>query len=488
MACVAFFIIILLSASPLYGAKKQSPIIKHIDIASDTALSLPIAGDGGKTLKERAGIALSARGAEARLYGVTDTISFTKGESFLSAINSPLWGVGINFNDFLQIPLSVQVGTLNTGGSLSRLRNPELTTPSLFSSSLALPKGAEVFLPSLSSSDKPIAASIAAQAQTGKITTRTAAVANEDGMASASLSLSAKMPSMMKTLVCITGGFFPIEDKKTHTASPSWYAAEPYFADCSIFAGAMQIYFDSPAASCTLSGNVYQQPERKAALTGRAEAAFHADIFSLRAGLFLINKPLALDSEGNYIKKTFQIMAQPAITLRLSRANQSTITFGALGFLQRYNDEASRGRINEYTIMKTGAGARYRDRRFMAQAIFTANNIPIKGNSLDSNTKYTSYKTSVSGSIIAKNKIKHALRASLEVVPDTDAKTAMAKYDITIPYKNVRLSSGLGIEETHTSTGDDTLTLGATVKTAIKQNIWHITLKAQLKSVVASSK
>lgn len=487
-SCIAFLAFAITFASSLYAAKKSTPLIKRIDIASSTSFSLPIAGDGDKTIKERAGVALSLRDADFRLYEATDAISLTNGTSFLDSLNSPLWGAGVNFQELLGIPLSVQAGTLNTGGSLSRLRNPEITNPSLFSSTFSLPIGAEVSLPSLSSSDKPAAISILSQAVSGIFSTRAQAIANEDDLSAASLSFMAKLPRMMKTGICVTGGFFPIEDKKTHSSAKSWYSYTPYFADCLIAAGSFQTYFDCPAATCIFTGNIYQQPEREAALTGRGEAALRADIFSLRTGIFLVNKPLPLDSEGAYIKKTFQLMAQPAVTFHPSSTKLSALSFGASAFLQRYDDEGSKGTLKEYTVMKAAAGARYSDNKFTSQGTFSINNIPITGKSNDTSTKYTSYQAAASGSITAKKKIKHTVRASVSITPDTEAKTAAAGYSITVPKKAVRITSGASLEANRTNDGIDALSASASFKAVITKKPLRIILKMEAKSKIAQSK
>lgn len=463
-------------------AATPSPLIKRIDIASTTSLSVPIAGDKDKTIKERAGVTASLRDVDARLYGYTDTISFTKGDSLPSAINFPVWGVGVNFNGLFGIPLSVQTGTLGTGGSLSRLRSPELTSPFLFTSTFSLPKGVEISLPTLSSSKKNIASSFLSEVETGMFTMRVCAVADEDGMASSSLSLAAALPHMTEAGVCVTGGFFPIEDKKAHTSSPAWYAPSPYFEDCKIGAASLQAYFDSPLATCILTGNIYEQPERDNAITGRAEAAFHTDVFSLRTGVFAVNKAFSLDTEGQYIKKTFQVMAQPLVTLHPSGERIKTLSFGASCFLQRYDDEGSKGSMNEYTVMNAAAGARYSDRRFSCQASAAINYIPVAGDGVEEAT----YKAAVQGSVKSK-KMKHTGRAAVSFAPDADAYTVSAGYSITAAGKKARITGDAKLEAAQSKSGADTITASVSAKVSIMRRPLRIILKAGIESVVASA-
>lgn len=463
-------------------AATPSPLIKRIDIASASYLSVPIAGNKDKTIKERAGIAVSLRDVDARLYGYTDTISFTKGDSLSSAVNFPVWGVGVNCNGLFGIPLSVQTGTLGTGGSISRLRSPELTSPSLFSSAFSLPKGVEVSLPTLSSSKKNIASSLLSEVETGMFTTRVCAVADEDGMASSSLSLAAALPRMMKALLCVTGGFFPIEDKKAHTSSPAWYAPSPYFEDCKIGAASVQTYFDSMLATCILTGNIYEQSERDNAVTGRAEAAFHTDVFSLRTGVFAVNKAFSLDTEGQYIKKTFQVMAQPLVTLHPSGERIKTLSFGASCFLQRYDDEGSKGSMNEYTVMNAAAGVRYFDRRFTCQATAAINYIPLSGDGGEEAT----YKAAVQGSVNSK-KMRHTGSASVSFAPDADAYTVSARYSITAAGKKARITGDTKLEAAQSKSETDTLTASVSVKATITRRPLRVILKMGIEGVVAAS-
>lgn len=466
----------------LSHAANPPPLIKRIDIASTTSLSLPIAGDKDKTIKERAGIAASFRDVDARLYGYTDAISFTKSKSLIDAINFPVWGVGVNFNNLLGIPLYVQTGTLITGGSLSRLHSPELSINrlSLFSSSFSLPKGVETSLPALSSSKKNIASSFLSKVETGMFTTRVCAIADEDGMASSSLQLVAALPRMMEAGVCVTGGFFPIEDKNAHSSSASWYAPAPYFNDSKIASSCFQTYFDSQYAACILTGNIYEQPERDAAVTGRAEAAFHGEVFSLRTGLFAVNKALSIDTEGDYIKKTFQLMAQPLITLHPSGKHINTLSFGALAFLQRYDDKGSKGTLNEYTVINAATGVRYTDSRISCQATFAVNNIPLTG---DGGNDDVTYETAVQGSVKSK-KIKHTARASASFSPDTDGRTVSAGYSITAAAKKERITGDAKLTFERTKGGTDTITASISAKAAMTRRPFRITIKAAIESRV----
>lgn len=474
----------LLLAFASYAATPPSTKITRLDISSTSSFNLPFAGDGEKTMKERAGVALSTKDCSARVYGYTDTISFDKGDSFFTSLNSPMWGVGLHLNRLFSLPLQFQLGTLTIGGTLSRLRSPALSSPSIFSSTFSLPKGLEVSLPSLTSSKKPVAASFLCETNTDKLTTRVCAIADEDGAASSSLSLTAALPRMMKTGVCVTGGMFPIKDKKAHTSNPQWYGIDPYFLDGRFGALSIQTYFDSPLATCILTANVYDEPNKDTAFTGRGEAALHSGVFSLRNAIFFVNNPFTIDIDGGYVKKTFQLMTQPLITLHPSRERLSTLSFGAFVFLQRYDEERdTKGRMYEYTILNSTAGVKYTDRRISAQATFSVKNIPITGTSNEDSTEDITYKASINGSITSRT-VRNTARASVEFTPNTSAVTTNATLGIAAGKKNASIDSNAGIESSHLKSGSNTLSINAAVKAVMKKKPLRVIVTLAAKSRV----
>ena len=279
----------------------------------------------------KGGSKILLKGMDLRIFDSSQTCKFD--EDFL--LKKFQFGAGVNFLDLFNIPLVIKVGNLSQGGSVSKMNSPSLSNYiSPFSNSVSSVSGIEIFLPSVTSSEKPYSASasvnlIFKEKESFLKKLNFSAFCDSDLKFISSVFSKFSLGKKKSMQASLNFGFFTVEKEAS-----SWKSKVLLYPETRIFSANFQWNMISPVFDSFFSMNVYESPFSEVNFTFSSQNKIKVGHFSVGFQGFFSTYDEIITSSGKNLTSLFQLKFLPEFKV-FSPNNKFMLNFGFSSFLEK---------------------------------------------------------------------------------------------------------------------------------------------------------
>lgn len=306
----------------------EENFFKYAEFDSKAAFNLK---EKDSSYSVKAGSKIVLKGMDLRIFDSSQTCKFDDDFS----LKKVQFGADINFLSLFNIPLEIKAGNLLQGGSVSKMNSPALSSYiSPFSNSVSSVSGVEIFLPSLTSSEKPYSASasvnlIFKEKESFLKKLNFSAFCDSDLKFVSSVFSKFSLGKKKIMQASLNFGFFTVEKE-----SSSWKSKVFLYPETKIFSANFQWNMTSPVFDSFFSMNIYESPFSEVNFTFSSQNKIKAGLFSFGFQGFFASSDEIITSSGKNLTSLFQLKFLPEFKV-FSPDNKFMLNFGFSSFLEK---------------------------------------------------------------------------------------------------------------------------------------------------------
>ena len=350
--CIALVVFLLLANN--LCAKEN--YFRYVDFISSASLLFPIKNFQKSAGDASLGFRSVFRDGEIRIYESISNKTFADYKNINSAKDifvAPQYGIKIDFEKFLHVPLKITAGTLTPNGAFSRFSTPQFSFSSPLSKSFSYAKSVRVSMPGISTRNKqnvffaelfmPKSFSLFANSCLSFFV-------RQDGTLAGSATLQIQLSPLITVGASFSAARFFLSNNDS-----AWFSDNAFFLPSWKAMFVNQCFFLSPVWEGNIFVNTYMQGDGKVKNAVRFENKLAFSRALILASFYISDKDIRTSS--NSVSSTFaQIKINPQYFWRFPSARLPSLRLGAICFTQFKNDN------DLYADFRFGSSVHYVDK------------------------------------------------------------------------------------------------------------------------------
>jgi len=359
-----------------------APLFRYVEFKESASINLPLLeSEDEKSLAFDAGLSLVGSFFQIRGFITlpeTDffTLKNTTYKNVPTLFENQRYGAEFHLDDFF-FPFSLKAGSLSFSRSLSKLTSPAPSSTSPLTAGFSTATGLAPSLPTLSSTQKPLSASVSLSKKHSRLSVKSDLSATEEGNPAFNAGIFYKLNRASSLGLSFTTTCTTLEN-----TSSTLEKAGGSFEKGQFLFSCLEAFALFPHLKVYGVASLNQNPYGSEALWFRSKIRFITGNLLVDAGFFIIptaasnprTAPLVTAS-SNICRTTQLYMINPQIQFYISPKAHTTFRAGA--FVQYQEKILSDRYASVAELIKTGAGIKIENSGFSFKADTSATNIPL---------------------------------------------------------------------------------------------------------------